>query len=124
MAQNLMLDPTAQDYVLVNGSPVPSDRMEEATYYALQIPQGKGLYQTVNQGSQLYTLENIRRNSAVDQQFATLAQDAIKRNVIEPGKGVASQVENITYSRTGTSNQIEVIPAQTQLASQLNFTPV
>jgi phage gp46-like protein len=124
MAQNLQLDPTLQDYVLVNGSPVPSDRMEEATYFALTIPQGKGLYQTVNQGSQLYTLENIRRSSSVDQQFATLAQDAIKRNVIQPGKGTSSQVANIAFNSRATSNQIEVIPAQTELSSQLNFTPV
>lgn len=124
MAQNLELDPTAQDYVIVNGSPVPSDRVEEATYFALLIPQGKGLYQDSSQGSLIYTLQNQKRSSIVDQQFAAYSQDAIQRNVIQPGKATASQVYNIQATPTGTSNQINVIPSQTQLSSQLNFTPV
>jgi hypothetical protein len=122
--QNLQLDPVKKDYVVVNGSPVPSDRVEEAAYYALAIQQGRWLYATIDQGSQLYTLQNVKRNSHIDQQFATYSQDAIKRNVIAPGKGSASQVANIATSRTGTSNKIEVIPATSQLSTQFNFSPV
>lgn len=124
MAQNLQLDPVKKDYVLENGSPIPSDRVEEASYFALSIPQGKWLYGAVGQGSQIYTLQNAKRTAFVDQQFATYAQDAIKRNVIQSGKASAVQVKNLATSRTGTSNQIEVIPAQSQLSEQLLFTPV
>lgn len=41
MAQNLQIDPVTKDYVIVNGSPVASDRVLEACYFALLIPQGK-----------------------------------------------------------------------------------
>lgn len=124
MAQNLQLDPVKKDYVVINGSPVPSDRVEEASYFALAIQQGKWLYGQVSQGSQLYTLLNQKRTAAIDQLFATYSQDAIKRNVIDTGKASAVQTGNIATSRTGTSNQIEVIPASSQLSNQLNFSPV
>lgn len=124
MAQNLQIDPKSKDYVVENGSPVPSDRVQEASYIALMVPQGKWLYGEVDQGSQLYTLKNIKRTNGIEQTFASYAQDAIKRNVIIPGKGSASQTTNIAANTRATSNQIEVIPAQTQLSNQLNFTPV
>jgi phage gp46-like protein len=124
MAQNLQLDPVKKDYVVVNGSPIPSDRVEEASYIALTIPQGQWLYGQTSQGSQIYTLQNQKRNATIEQLFATYSEDAIERNVIVPGKGTAVQAQNIATSRTGTSNQIEVIPAASQLSNQLNFTSV
>ncbi len=124
MAQNLQLDPVARDYVLKNGSPIPSDRVEEASYIALTIQQGQWLYGLTSQGSQLYTLQNQKRNATIEQLFATYSEDAIARNVIVPGKGTATQAQNLTTSRTGSSNQVEVIPAASQLSNQLNFTSV
>jgi len=124
MAQNLQIDPVKKDYVVVNGSPVPSDRVEEASYFALTIPQGRWLYGLPSQGSQLFTLLNSKRLPNIDPLFATYAQDAIQRNVVDAGKASAVEVQNIATSRTGTSNQIEVIPAQSQLSQQFNFTPV
>lgn len=124
MAQNLQIDPVKQDYVIENGSPVPSDRVEEAVYFALQIPQGKWLYGQPGQGSLLFTLANQRRNSGVELNFASYASDAIRRQVINTGQATDAQVKNIQATRTGTSNQIEVKPSNTQLSNQLNFVSV
>ena len=124
MAQNLQMDPVARDYVIVNGSPVPSDRVEEASYIALSIPQDQWVHGVSGQGSLLYTLKNVKRNSSIEQQYAAYAMDAINSQVVATGKATAVQVQNISASRTGTSNQIEVIPAATQLSEQLNFVSV
>ncbi len=124
MAQNLKLDPVKKDYVFVNGSPVPSDSIYEKSYYALTVPQGKYLYGQVDQGSLLYTLQNQKRTSSIEQQFAAYASDAIKRQVIDTGDATAVAVSNISASTTGTSNEIDVTPSQTQLSNQLNFTSV
>jgi phage gp46-like protein len=124
MAQNLQLDSVKRDYVVVNGSPIGSDRVEEAAYYALLIPQGKWLYGDVDQGSLLYTLDKQKRSSSIEQDFAGYAQDAIKRQVIDTGKATASAVKNFETTRFGTSNLINIVPAQTQLSDQLSFVSV
>lgn len=124
MAQNLQLDPTKRDYITVNGSPIPSDRMEEASYYALLIPQGGWLYGNPGQGSLIYTLEGQKHNSSTEQKFAAYANDAIQRQLISTGKATAVNTHNLQTTPTGTSNQVQVVPAATQLSDQLNFIPV
>ena len=124
MSQNLVLDPTKKDYVVENGAPIGSDRVLEASYYALLIPQNNWLYGTTGQGSLLYTLANQRRVSSIEQQFATYATEALKRQVIDKGIGTADQVANESVSRMGSSNKIEVIPAAVQVSTQLNFSAV
>jgi phage gp46-like protein len=109
---------------MVNGSPVPSDRVLEASYYALAIPEMQWLYGVPGQGSLLYTLANQRRTSSVEQNYAVLANAAIQRQVITPGLATAVQTENLQTTRTGTSNQIEVIPSQAVASTQFNFSSV
>lgn len=123
MAQNLKLDPKKRDYVVVNGSPIPSDRIEEAAYYALTIPQGAWLYGQPDQGSLLYTLTG-KRVGTIEQAFASFANDAIKRQLVDTGKATAVQTENLQATRTGTSNQVEIIPNTKQIATQFNFNSV
>lgn len=124
MAQNLLLDPTKKDYVVTDGSPSGSDRVHEKCYYALLIPQGKWLYGVVGQGSLLYTLPSQKRSGSLEQTFAQYTTDAIKRQVINVGDATAVSVKNLQATRTGTSNEIDVVPANKQLSSQLNFNPV
>ena len=124
MAQNLQMDPVARDYVLLNGSPIPSDRVEESGYFALAIPQDKWVHGVAGQGSLLYSLQNVKRSGAIEQQYAAYALDAINSQVVSTGKAKAVQVQNIAASRTGSSNKIEIIPASTQLSAQLNFISV
>jgi phage gp46-like protein len=124
MAQNLQIDPVTRDYVLQNGSPIPSDRVLEATYFALLIPQNNWLYGQTGQGSLIYTLEGQKRDASVEQSFAAYAKDAVQRQVIDTGKAQAVQVTNLSTSRSGSSNQVSVIPNQTQLSNQLNFVSV
>ena len=59
MAQNIQIDPVKRDYVFSNGSPVPSDRVLEACFYAMLIPQNITMYPYLQsgQGSLLYTLD-------------------------------------------------------------------
>lgn len=124
MAQNLQLDPAKRDYITTNGSPVPSDRIQEATYYAITIPQGKWLYGDLGQGSLIWTLEGKKRAASTEQNFASYAQDAIKRQLIDKGAATSSAVTNLEATRTGTNNQIRVVQAQLDIADQLNFVPV
>lgn len=124
MAQNLQLDPVKKDYIIVNGSPVPSDRVEEASYYALNIPENKWLYGVGGQGSLIYTLQNIKRTSSLEQTFAAYATDAINRQVIAAGKATNVKVVNTGISNTGSTNTIGVVPASIQLSDQLNFVSV
>lgn len=124
MSQNLQINPVTRDYITEGGSPIPSDRIEEACYIALTIPQGQWLYGSPGQGSLIYTLEGGKRTSSIEQKFAAFATDAIKSQVIASGKASAVAVRNLATSPTGTSNKIEVIPSQSQLSNQLNFVPV
>lgn len=124
MAQNLQLDPKKRDYILVQGSPVPSDRVLEAAYYALLIPRDKWLYGVDNQGSYLYLFRNSKRTSSTEQIFAARATDAINTQLIQTGQAKAVSVYNLASSRNGTSNEIDIVPNQQQISNQLNFNPV
>jgi phage gp46-like protein len=118
------MDPKKRDYVVVNGSPVPSDRVLEKCYFALAVPLGQWLHGEVGQGSLLFTLKNQKRTSDIEQRYAAYARDAIRTQVIEPGAATEVQVRNVEATRTGTSNQIQVIPSQQQLSAQIAFVPV
>jgi phage gp46-like protein len=124
MSQNLQISPQSRDYVVVNGSPVPSNSVEMASYFALTIPEGKWLYGQPGQGSLLFTLKNTKRTSSVEQNFAAYADAALKRQVVATGLATDAKTENLQTSRTGTLNQIEVIPSQVQSSSQFSFTSV
>jgi len=124
MSQNLQLDPTKKDYVFVNGSPVASDRVLEAAYYALLIPKGKWLYGTANQGSLIYTLNKAKRDSSIEQHFTAYATDAINKQLIDPKLATAVQITNIDTSRTGSSNEIDIVPNTTQVSNNFNFISV
>lgn len=125
MPQNLQLDPVKRDYVLNDmGTPIESDRVEESVYYSLAIPQGQWLYGDPNQGSKLYTLENVKRTSSIEQQISGMVTDAVERQVIATGKASASRVRNTQATRTGTANIVEVIPEATQVSNQFNFVGV
>ena len=122
--QNLQIDPVKKDYVSVNGSPVPSDRVEEAAYLALCIPQNAWLYGSPDQGSQLFTLLNLKRGRTIEQLFSAYVQDALKRQLVASGKASNSSVQNVEATRYGTSNNIQVIPSNQPLAQQLGFNSV
>ena len=124
MSQNLQLDPEKKDYVVKNGSPIATDRVLEAAYYSILIPQNKWLYGQQGQGSLVYTLQNQKRVNAVEQQFASYVTDALNTQVVDIGKATQVQVDNISTSRTGSSNQISLVPSQVSLSDQLNFVPV
>lgn len=124
MAQNLQIDPTKRDYVFVNGSPVPSDRVFEQAYFALMIPQDNWLYGIPGQGSKLYTLEGTKRSDQIEQLFGSFSKDAINRQLVANGLAQGVGVKNLATSRTGTSNQVEVIPSAVPVPTQFNFKPV
>lgn len=124
MAQNLKMDPAKRDYVVVNGSPVPSDDIQDAAYFALLIPEGKWLYGTPGQGSKLWTLYNAKRTGAIEQNFASYARDAIKRQLIDTGKATDVAVLNRQATPTGTLNDIGVVPNESQISNLISFDPV
>lgn len=124
MAQNIQIDPKTRDYVVVDGVPVPSDRILEATYYALMIPQGKWIYGNSDQGSMLHTLQNQKRRQSIDQEFAAIASEAIDRQLVQKGIASAFDVKAVETTRTGTSNEIRVAQNENQLSDQLNFNGV
>jgi len=124
MAQNIQIDPTKRDYVIVNGSPVPSDRIEDKAYIAIQIPQNQWLYGTPTQGSLIYTLQNKKHSPSIEQRFATYATGAINRQLITPGDATAVNVNNIQVTPTGTLNRIQVVPNTALLSNQFAFNQV
>lgn len=123
--QNLLLDPTKKDYVLDgSGKPVPTDDVRVASYIAITIPQGQWLYGDANQGSKLFTLNNTKRTVSTEQQVSGFISDAINRQVIQTGLATEQSFTNLSATRTGTSNQVSVVPNQTQLSTQINFVAV
>jgi hypothetical protein len=123
MAQNLQIDPEKKDYEVKNGAPIATDRVFESVYIALLIPQGRWIYGLPDQGSLIDSLERSKHDSAFEQKFAAYAQSAIKSQVIGTGKATASQVKNLSTSRTSSVNAIGVVPAV--LASpQFSLVPV
>lgn len=124
MAQNLIFDPIKKDYVFENGVPKPSDRVLEASYYALTIPQGKYIYGLPAQGSLLYTLAGIKRTSSVEQQFSSYAKDAVDRQVVQTGQATQVNISNLETSPTGTSNEVAVTPSTNLLTNESNFISV
>jgi phage gp46-like protein len=121
MAQNLLLHPEKKDYVVVDGSPVPSQRVHESCYFALAIPSGRWLHGVPGQGSLLYRLQGAKRTAQTERLFAAYATDAIRSQVVGTGQAVAASVRNLDSARYGSSNQINVVPKVTNLASQLGF---
>lgn len=124
MAQNLQICPTTRDYVTQNGSPIPSDRVQEAAFIAINYPQGQCLYGATGQGSLIYTLKNIKRTSSIEQLFASYVQQALKSQLIDTGKATSDTITNLSATRYASSNEIDIVPAAQQLSSQLNFIPV
>lgn len=123
--QNLFLDPTKRDYVIdASGNPVPTDDVRVAAFIAINIPQGQWLYGDPNQGSKLFTLNNVKRTVSTEQQIAGFVSDAIERQVISTGLATAQSFKNLSATRNGTSNQVSIVPNQTQLSNQINFTAV
>jgi len=122
MGQNWKFDPMKRDYVIEGGSPQPTDEIEEVTYFVLTIPRGQWIYGAPGQGSELYKFQGAKRLTNTEQLFAARVREAVENQIIAAGKAQAVAIKNIASSRYGTSNQIEVIPLNTQISSQLKFT--
>jgi phage gp46-like protein len=124
MSQNIKFDPLLKDYVFENGSPLPTDNVLEATYYALAIPKNNHLYAEQNQGSLLYKMKNIKKTNSAEQTFAAYAKDAITEQVINTGQASEVSTQNLESTRNGTNNLIQVVPSATQLSEQYEFVSV
>lgn len=123
MAQNLKLDPAKRDYIVIAGSPVPTNRVFEKAYFALAIPRLKYLYGT-GEGSDLNLFQNTKRVPETDQLYAARARQAIEGQLVASGEVASVEVTNIATSRQGTSNNIVLQPNQQSLSTQLAFEPV
>jgi len=124
MAQFLQMDPTVKDYVFQNGSPVETDDIRQRAYFALSIPKNAWLYGKTYQGSLLYQLQQVKRTGTIEQQFASLSEDALSQQLIALGYATRVGISNISTSPTLSSNQIEVVPTTTPVQSTLNFVSV
>ena len=121
MAQNLEMVPEKRDYKVVNGSPVPSDRVLESSYLALTVPLGQWMYAEEGQGSLLHTLQGIKRGNNLEQQFAQYSNDAINRQVVKEGLANIVDTSNFEATRSGTSNIIKVNPTDVEQQDQFEF---
>lgn len=124
MGQNLKMNPIKRDYMVVNGSPVPSDDVLDQAYFALLIPSGKWQYGVAGQGSLLYTLENQLRTTTIEQQYQSMVQNAIDAQMIQTGRALSQTTVNTQATPTGTANTTTIVPAATQISSQLGFSRV
>lgn len=121
MSQNLQLDPKKRDYLVVNGSPISTDRVYEAAYYAIKIPLNNWLYGKDGQGSLVYTLANVKRSATIEQQFSNFVDDALTQQLINTGQATDRQVTNLTQTSTTSTNKIEVVPSTKSASTQFNF---
>lgn len=121
MSQNLRLDPLKKDYVLQNGSPVPTDEVQEAAYYALMIPRDHWMYGESGQGSELYKFKNAKRISSTEKLFADRVIDALYTQLVSPGIASFVDVKNLDSNRNGTSNEIDIVPNEQNIATALGF---
>lgn len=124
MPQFLKMDPLKQDYIFENGSPIETDDITQRGYFDVSIPKNNWLYGQSNQGSLLYTLANKKRTGVIEQQFASYVEDAINQQSIAQGYAVKVNVSNLEANRTGTSNQIQIIPTSVPVQSQFDFVSV
>jgi phage gp46-like protein len=124
MGQNWKFDPSKRDYVLDKGSPVPTDRIEEAAYFILTIPKGRWLYGSPTQGSELFLFNNAKRVPNTEKLFSARVVEALERQLVEPGRAREVSVFNLESSRFGTSNQVDVVPAESNISSQVKVRPV
>jgi phage gp46-like protein len=124
MAQNLLLDPSSKDYILVDGSPVETSGVDMASYFSLMIPEGDYMYGSVGQGSYLYTLDNQKRDRTVEQEFQALANDALQRQVVKTGIASDLLTSNTATARTSSSNNIKLAISQSNLSDELGFVSV
>lgn len=123
MGQNLQFDPVKRDYIFQNGSPLPGTILE-ACYYALAIPENNWLYGIQNQGSLLYTLEGVKRTNDIEKTYASYARTAITLQIVETNQATSVGIKNLQSIRTGTLNQIEVIPYTQPVSNQISFVSV
>lgn len=124
MSQNLAMNPQAKDYVVKNGSPVPSDAIEDKAYFAITIPQGKWQYGEAGQGSLVYTLQNKLRTSSIEQTYASMVNNAIEKQLIDTGQATDVQTTNTQSTSTGTLNNTQVTPSAIPISGSLGFSGV
>jgi hypothetical protein len=124
MGQNWKFDPVKRDYVLEQGRPVATDRIEETVYFVLMIPRGQWIYGLPGQGSELFKFVGAKRVASTDQLFAARAIQAIESQVIAQGRARQVETRNLESTRTGTSNQITVVPLESELSAQFKLKPV
>jgi phage gp46-like protein len=124
MGQNWQINPITRDYILNQGSSVLTDDVQDAAYYILTIPRGQWMYGDEGQGSELYLFNNTKRTSSTEQLFAARVLDALNGQLVVSGKAQSVSVVNTESTRQGTANEIDIVPSQSQLSSQLNFTPL
>jgi phage gp46-like protein len=122
--QNWMVNPMTRDYVLNQGSPVPTDRIYEKAFFMLLIPQNQWLYADDQQGSKVNQLANAKRGSNVEQLFSTYVDDAIQTQLIDTGQATDVNTTNIEVSRNGTSNEIDIVPVDQPTTGQAQFIPL
>lgn len=124
MSQNLAMNPQAKDYVIVNGSPVASDAIEDKAYFAITIPQGAWQYGQTGQGSLIYTLQNKLRTSSLEQTYASMVNNAIEKQLIDTGQATDVQTTNTQATATGTLNNTQVTGAAIPISGSLGFSGV
>ncbi len=124
MAQNIEIDPAKRDYVVENGSPVVSNRIHERAFYTLAIPRNAWLYGGPDLGSDLYRMRNAKRTADIEALFASRAMEAIESQLIKTGEASRAEVKNISGSRSGTSNNIDIEQNQESISTKLDFSPV
>lgn len=122
--QNWQLDPTKRDYIIQGGSFVPTDRVFEKAYFILTIPRTRWLYGQPGQGSELYRFQNAKRTNDIEQLYASRVDDALRTQLVVTGDAISTSTTNITSSRTGTSNNTDIVVPDKPRVPQLGFSSV
>lgn len=122
--QNWTFDPVKRDYVLEQGTFVPTDRVFEKSYFILALPRTRWLYGTATQGSFLWRLKNAKRLASTEQTFSTEVNNALRLQLVAPGQALRANTSNVASSRQGTSNNINITTQEKPKTSGLSFAPI
>lgn len=122
MAQNLQIDPSTGDYIIVNGRPVEDGTLNTPAYIRLKVKRTQWMYAPDTKfGSDFYLFQR-RHLLSNDQAMLAVAQRALQP-LIDDGRAAAVQVSQVDSEGSAWECQAAITQANGQ-TNPLTFDPI
>lgn len=103
MAETWKINPKTGDYIMENGSPVPTERLLEPAYYRLKASRGKWMYAPNNRWGSDYYLARRRFNGGDLSPLANIGDRALAP-LVEDGRARSAVVSFDTEQQVSRHN--------------------